>query len=140
MSNNNEQGQPAPVPVTQQEQYLPTAPAFAPTNVYQAAAGEKSFVVTWLLSLLLGGFAVDRFYLGKIGTGILKLITFSGFGIWYLIDLILVLANAQTDKAGNKLAGYEANKMVAWIVSAVVVVLSGLGSAVSGMSSLTTLN
>ncbi|XVE19985.1 TM2 domain-containing protein [Moraxella sp. ZY200743] len=34
----------------------------------------------------MGGFSVHRFYVGKIGTGILQLITFGGFGIWALID------------------------------------------------------
>ena len=55
---------------------------------------QKSFVVTWLLSLLLGTFGIDRFYLGKIGTGILKLITLGGFGLWTLIDLIITIVGA----------------------------------------------
>ena len=33
---------------------------------------------------------IDRFYLGKGGTGFLKLITFGGFGIWYLIDVFMI--------------------------------------------------
>lgn len=40
-----------------------------------APESEKTFLVTWILSLLLGFLAVDRFYLGKVGTGILKLVT-----------------------------------------------------------------
>ncbi len=77
----------------------------------------KSFVVTWLLSWLLGTLGIDRFYLGKIGTGILKLITLGGFGIWALIDLIMTLAGAQTDKWGRPLSGYQKNKVMAWIVT-----------------------
>ena len=50
----------------------------------------KSWIAALLFSILLGGIAVDRFYLGYVGTGILKLITFGGFGIWWLIDLILI--------------------------------------------------
>lgn len=89
-----------------------------------SSAPAKSFVVTWLLSLILGVLAIDRFYLGKIGTGILKLITLGGFGVWALIDLILILVGAAKDKAGNPLAGYEENKKVAVIITIVVFVLS----------------
>lgn len=66
---------------------------------------KKSFVATWLLSWLLGVFGADRFYLGKIGTGILKLITLGGIGIWYLIDLIMVLYGAARTKAGQPVKG-----------------------------------
>ncbi len=84
----------------------------------------KSFLVTWLLALLVGVLGVDRFYLGKIGTGIAKLLTFGGLGIWALVDLILVLANKQTDKYRRPLEGYDRHKLVALIVSAVVILAS----------------
>jgi TM2 domain-containing membrane protein YozV len=61
----------------------------------------KSWLATLLLSIFLGEFGIDRFYLGKIGTGILKLITLGGFGLWWLIDLILVIAGATKDKRGR---------------------------------------
>lgn len=51
---------------------------------------KRQWFTTFLFSLFLGGIGVDRFYLGKMGTGILKLVTFGGMGIWYLIDLILI--------------------------------------------------
>lgn len=93
--------------------------------------GTKSFVATWLLSWLFGGLGIDRFYLGKIGTGILKLITFGGFGIWYLIDLILTLAGVQKDKSGYRLQGYDENKKIAWIVTAACIVLGMVFGGVS---------
>ncbi|MDT0169785.1 Ltp family lipoprotein [Pseudarthrobacter sp. BRE9] len=98
---------------------------YPPTYGYgQAAVSNKSFLVTWLLSLLLGVVGVDRFYLGKVGTGILKLVTFGGLGIWALVDLILVLANKTRDKQGLPLEGYDKHKKVALIVTGVVILLS----------------
>lgn len=88
---------------------------------------QKSFVATWLLAWFFGLLGIDRFYLGKVGTAILKLITFGGFGLWALIDLILVLTGAQRDKQGRALAGYEENKKVAWIVTLVAIVLGAGG-------------
>jgi TM2 domain-containing membrane protein YozV len=60
-----------------------------------------------LLSIFLGYLGVDRFYAGKIGTGILKLITGGGCGIWYVIDLILILSGTFTDSEGNVITEHE---------------------------------
>ena len=94
-----------------------------------AAESSKSFVATWLLAWFLGTLGVDRFYLGKVGTGIAKLLTCGGLGIWALIDLILVLAGAQKDKDGRSLAGYEQHKKLAWIITAIGLVIGGIGGA-----------
>lgn len=100
------------------------------STVAQPKAKPKSFLVAWLLSLLLGFFGVDRFYLGKVGTGLAKLFTLGGLGVWYLIDLIMILANAAKDKNGLALEGHEQTKVVAWIVSGVVLVgAAALGSS-----------
>ena len=56
----------------------------------QAAKKDKNWIAALLLSILVGGLGIDRFYMGYVGLGILKLITLGGFGIWWLIDLILV--------------------------------------------------
>jgi TM2 domain-containing membrane protein YozV len=63
----------------------------------------KSWMVTLLLAILLGGLGVDRFYTGHIGLGVLKLITCGGAGIWALIDIILIAMGKRTDKDGNPL-------------------------------------
>jgi len=47
---------------------------------------------------------VHRFYVGKIGTGVLMILTFGGLGIWVLIDFIMILVGKFTDKEGLALA------------------------------------
>lgn len=61
---------------------------------------DKSFVASILLCFFFGALGVHRFYAGKIGTGILQLITFGGFGIWVLIDLIMIVTGNFKDKQG----------------------------------------
>lgn len=51
---------------------------------------EVNWVLLLIMSIIFGWIGVDRFIMGKVGTGILKLITIGGFGIWWLIDLILI--------------------------------------------------
>ena len=53
-----------------------------------------------ILSILLGGLGVDRFYAGHIGLGVLKLLTIGGCGIWALIDIIMVATGKFTDADG----------------------------------------
>ncbi|NGX57670.1 MAG: hypothetical protein K940chlam3_00564 [Chlamydiae bacterium] len=49
-----------------------------------------NWTVTLVLSIFFGSLGVDRFMMGQIVLGILKLITFGGFGIWWLIDVVLI--------------------------------------------------
>ena len=51
---------------------------------------DKNWGVAFLLALLLGYFGIDRFYLGYVWSAILKLVTFGGFGVWWMVDLILL--------------------------------------------------
>ncbi len=51
---------------------------------------EVNWTLTLVMSIIFGQLGVDRFIMGHIGLGILKLITFGGFGIWWLIDVILI--------------------------------------------------
>lgn len=63
----------------------------------------KSAGITLLLCLLFGMLGFHRFYVGKVGTGLLMLITLGGLGIWVLIDLILIVSNKFDDKEGRTL-------------------------------------
>ncbi len=90
----------------------------------------RTFVATWLFAMLLGFWGADRFYLGKIGTAVAKLLTLGGLGVWVLVDLIVVLFGAQRDREGRPLAGYDEHKHVAWIVTGSLFALGILSSVV----------
>jgi TM2 domain-containing membrane protein YozV len=64
---------------------------------------ERKFVPALLLLLFLGGFGAHRFYVGKIGTGILFMFTLGGMGIWALVDLITLITGSFTDIDGKTL-------------------------------------
>jgi len=61
----------------------------------------KSRLAALLLGFLLGVFGAHRFYVGKIGTGILMLVTAGGLMIWSLIDLIIIIVGSFRDKEGR---------------------------------------
>ena len=63
----------------------------------------KSGKLALLLCLFGGCLGLHRFYIAKIGTGILMLLTFGGFGVWTLIDLVFIVSNKLEDSAGNQL-------------------------------------
>ncbi len=51
---------------------------------------KVSWVLTLVMSIIFGQLGVDRFIMGHIGLGILKLLTLGGCGIWWIIDIILI--------------------------------------------------
>jgi ribosomal protein L40E len=63
----------------------------------------KSWIVALLLAIFFGPLGMHRFYVGKIGTGILQLVTFGGFGIWWIIDLIRIVIGSFGDDEGRPL-------------------------------------
>ena len=70
------------------------------------AGGSGDVSANWLAALLLclflGVVGGHRFYTGKIGTAILMILTFGGgFGIWPLIDLIMIISGKFKDSHGN---------------------------------------
>ncbi|PIU24058.1 hypothetical protein COT12_03070 [Candidatus Berkelbacteria bacterium CG08_land_8_20_14_0_20_39_8] len=80
--------------MAEEEKKTEAAPAVAPV---QTTTGTKkvNWVLTLVLSILVGSLGVDRFVMGQVGLGILKLITGGGCGIWWLIDVILIATKHQ---------------------------------------------
>jgi TM2 domain-containing membrane protein YozV len=68
-----------------------------------SGSNQKSYVTALLLSLFLGGLGIDRFYLGYTGLGVAKLLTLGGFGIWALIDFIMIAMRKVTAANGSAL-------------------------------------
>lgn len=68
---------------------------------------EKKLLVAFLLCIFAGGFGLHRFYVGKIGTGVLYLFTFGLLGFGVIYDLIKLVMEKSTDSDGNVLKGWE---------------------------------
>ena len=62
-----------------------------------------SKTVMALVCFFFGSLGIHRFIVGKVGTGILMLLTLGAFGIWTLIDFIMILVGSFTDKDGNRI-------------------------------------
>ena len=78
-------------------------PAAPPTAAPTAADERKDWLAALLLSIFLGQLGVDRFYMGYIGLGVVKLLTAGGCGIWWLIDVILIATDGLKDAQGRPL-------------------------------------
>ena len=61
------------------------------------------WLTLFLLTFFVGVLGVHRFYVGKIGTGFLMLLTLGGLGVWFLVDLILVVTGQFTNKDGERI-------------------------------------
>ena len=70
------------------------------------AESDKKILPTFLLCFLFGVFGFHRFYVGKIGTGIIQLLTLGCLGLWTMVDLVLIIIGAFADKSGHKLKSW----------------------------------
>ncbi|XP_042885936.1 TM2 domain-containing protein CG11103-like [Penaeus japonicus] len=59
------------------------------------------FVTTLIYSVLLGFLGMDRFCLGQTGTAVGKLLTMGGVGIWWIVDIVLLITGSLTPEDGS---------------------------------------
>ena len=64
---------------------------------------EKKAFVAFLLCLFLGALGIHRFYVGKVGTGVIWLLTLGIVWIGAIVDLILIIVGSFKDKQGKAL-------------------------------------
>ena len=72
-------------------------------------------------------------YLGKWGTGILKLVTFGGFGIWVLVDLVLIMAGTMRDKQGREMLQFAEYKAFAFKLVLIFAIALGAIVLINGL-------
>jgi TM2 domain-containing membrane protein YozV len=99
-----------------------------------AKSESKSYILTGVFAIMLGFFGVDRFFLGKTGSAVAKLLTLGGFGVWWLVDIIILLTGNTRDKNGAPLVGVTTKNKL--ILIGILIVLFIIGS-VTPKSSIT---
>lgn len=67
----------------------------------KASSSDKSWATAFWCSVFLGFLGVDRFYLGYGVIGLIKLFTFGGLGLFWLLDIALLLLNRLPDAEGG---------------------------------------
>ncbi len=67
----------------------------------QRRTSDRNWTTAVLLSVFFGPLGADRFYLGCIGLGILKLLTIGGYFVWWAVDIVLLLTERMKDDKGR---------------------------------------
>ena len=78
-----------------------------PLDHPQVMGGSRSWATAAFLCLFLGWLGVHRFYTGRVVSGVFQLLTFGGFGIWALVDLIMIFTDSFKDDMGLLLTRLE---------------------------------
>lgn len=94
---------------------------------------QRHFLILFFFSFMWGTFGVDRIYMGLYGSGILKLLTFGGMGLWTLTDMIVVMTGTFKDREGRVALQFDeykkfASRTIFWfsIILAVVILANGI--------------
>ncbi|KAF7405000.1 TM2 domain-containing protein CG11103 [Vespula maculifrons] len=85
---------------------LPDIECYGPRTFFRKGIpcikySEHFFVTTLLYSILLGVLGMDRFCLGQTGTAVGKLLTVGGVGVWWIVDVILLVTNSLQPEDGS---------------------------------------
>ncbi len=134
MGVNPQYAGPPPPPMATPAPAGPMGQVPGPSHPFQGQVSDKNYLTTFLLAFFLGIFGVDRFYTSQVMLGILKLITLGGLGIWYLIDVILLLAGVRKDKWGRELYNREKDFKLSVIIFIIFAVLGTVGGIVQNMT------
>ncbi|GEM_PF-3293030 len=99
----------------------PETPAL---SALATAVAPPSYTTAWLLSSALGIIGADRFYTGRVWTGVFKALTLGGFGLWAYVDVFLIAFGMLRTREGAYLGGYEEHKksVQVWTIIGMVVV------------------
>jgi TM2 domain-containing membrane protein YozV len=128
-------------PRLQEEQFIPSQPdkeLQLPSKLldnYQGGLHDnyspKSQIILVLLCIFLGILGVHRFYIGRVISGLLMLLTLGGFGFWVYIDMIFIIVDDMTDMEGRKI---KVNKLarvlgIIYLLIITIIFLYFLGSS-----------
>lgn len=94
---------------------------------------QRHFLAVFFLSFMWGYAGVDRMYLGKWGTGIVKLLTLGGLGIWVLIDLVMIMAGTMRDAQGREMLQVREYKPFAYKLVTIFAIVVGAIVLINGV-------